>query len=67
MRMENVAKVGVEPTRVSPLDFESSASAIPPLGQWFFQLKALTASRQVRREFGECECLTTSREPAKQP
>jgi integrase len=27
-----VAKVGLEPTRFYPLDFESSASAIPPLG-----------------------------------
>lgn len=28
-----MAKVGLEPTRVSPLDFESSASAVPPLGR----------------------------------
>lgn len=27
-----VAKVGVEPTCLSTLDFESSVSAIPPLG-----------------------------------
>ena len=29
-----VAKVGLEPTHLSALDFESSASAIPPLGLW---------------------------------
>ncbi len=28
-----MAKVGLEPTRISTLDFESSASAIPPLGR----------------------------------
>ena len=28
-----VAKVGLEPTHLAALDFESSASAIPPLGQ----------------------------------
>ncbi len=27
-----LAKVGFEPTRLSALDFESSASAVPPLG-----------------------------------
>ena len=29
----NLAKVGLEPTHLSALDFESSASAIPPLGR----------------------------------
>lgn len=28
-----MAKVGLEPTRIATLDFESSASAIPPLGR----------------------------------
>src|SRR6476620_6003534 len=31
--LRRVAKVGLEPTRFYPLDFESSASAIPPLGR----------------------------------
>jgi integrase len=30
---DQLAKVGLEPTRFYPLDFESSASAIPPLGR----------------------------------
>jgi len=31
--VEQIAKVGLEPTNLSVLDFESSAYAIPPLGQ----------------------------------
>ena len=33
-----MAKVGLEPTHLSALDFESSASAIPPLGQDYLKI-----------------------------
>jgi hypothetical protein len=32
-----VPKVGLEPTHLSILDFESSASTIPPLRHYFLQ------------------------------
>lgn len=48
-----MAKVGLEPTRIATLDFESSASAIPPLGLRIdYRRKDARTSREVRLDPG---------------
>ena len=49
---EEVAKVGLEPTNLAVLDFESSASAIPPLGLPFHDTPRLLG-RQVESTVAE--------------